>query len=246
MTITVNQSVVNSEDSVSEESELSEQAEVVLGHRYYLKNVDGEIIEDSKALFNRVATAIAAIESKHLTLPIEAELVKNDFYDIISKLEFLPNSPTLMNAGTAQGTLSACFVLPLEDSMEGIMKAATDAAMVQKFGGGTGFALSKIRPRGDGIKTTHGIACGPFEGLKTLSRVASMITQGGKRDGANMAVMAINHPDILDFINCKSIEGEIHNFNILVFKQMIAKVMRLIHIILYLYLWVDLHMLKQM
>ena len=214
MTITVNQSVVNSEDSVSEESELSEQAEVVLGHRYYLKNVDGEIIEDSKALFNRVATAIAAIESKHLTLPIEAELVKNDFYDIISKLEFLPNSPTLMNAGTAQGTLSACFVLPLEDSMEGIMKAATDAAMVQKFGGGTGFALSKIRPRGDGIKTTHGIACGPIEVLKTLSRVSSMITQGGKRDGANMAVMAINHPDILDFINCKSIEGEIHNFNI--------------------------------
>ena len=214
MTITVNQSVVNSEDSVSEESELSEQAEVVLGHRYYLKNVDGEIIEDSKALFNRVATAIAAIESKHLTLPIEAELVKNDFYDIISKLEFLPNSPTLMNAGTAQGTLSACFVLPLEDSMEGIMKAATDAAMVQKFGGGTGFALSKIRPRGDGIKTTHGIACGPIEVLKTLSRVSSMITQGGKRDGANMAVMAINHPAILDFINCKSIEGEIHNFNI--------------------------------
>ena len=213
MTITVNQSVVK-EDSVSEDSELSEQAEIVLGHRYYLKNLEGEIIEDSKALFNRVATAIAAIESKHLTLPIEAELVRNDFYDIISKLEFLPNSPTLMNAGTAQGTLSGCFVLPLEDFMEGIMKAATDAAMVQKFGGGTGFALSKIRPRGDRIKTTHGIACGPIEVLKTLSRVSSMITQGGKRDGANMAVMAIDHPDILDFIDCKSTEGEIHNFNI--------------------------------
>ena len=94
------------------------------------------------------------------------------------------------------------------------MKAATDAAMVQKFGGGTGFSLSKIRPKGDRIKTTHGIACGPIEVLKTLSRVSSMITQGGKRDGANMAVMSVYHPDILEFISCKSIEGDIHNFNI--------------------------------
>ena len=132
----------------------------------------------------------------------------------MSNLEFLPNSPTLMNAGTGQGTYSACFVLPLEDSMEGIMKAATDAAMVQKFGGGTGFSLSKIRPRGDTIRTTQGIACGPIEVLKTLSRVSSMITQGGKRDGANMAVISIYHPDILDFIVCKSTEGDIHNFNI--------------------------------
>tara|TARA_R110000765_G_scaffold8671_1_gene27696 strand:+ start:528 stop:2459 length:1932 start_codon:yes stop_codon:yes gene_type:complete len=214
MTITVNQSVVSSKNSASEDLALSEQAEIILGHRYFLRDMNGEIIEDSKTLFNRVATAIASIESKYLTLPIEADLVRNDFYDIISKLEFLPNSPTLMNAGTAQGTLSACFVLPLEDSMEGIMKAATDAALVQKFGGGTGFALSKIRPRGDRIKTTHGIACGPIEVLKTLSRVSSMITQGGKRDGANMAVMAIDHPDILDFIDCKSVEGDIHNFNI--------------------------------
>ena len=94
------------------------------------------------------------------------------------------------------------------------MKAATDAAMVQKFGGGTGFSLSKIRPKGSRIKTTHGIACGPIEVLKTLSRVSSMITQGGKRDGANMAVMSVYHPDILDFITCKSVEGDIHNFNI--------------------------------
>tara|TARA_R110000824_G_scaffold115716_3_gene266874 strand:+ start:1076 stop:2959 length:1884 start_codon:yes stop_codon:yes gene_type:complete len=193
---------------------LSEQAEVVLEHRYFLKDALGEITENSTDLFSRVAKAIAAVESMYYTLPIEAKLLESEFFDMMYKLEFLPNSPTLMNAGTEQGTLSACFVLPLEDSMEGIMKAATDAAMVQKFGGGTGFALSKIRPRGDRIKTTHGIACGPIEVLKTLSRVSSMITQGGKRDGANMAVMAINHPDILDFISCKSIEGEIHNFNI--------------------------------
>ena len=193
---------------------ISEQAEKVLKHRYLLKNNDGEIIEDSVALFKRVAKAIASVEKSHFILPVEAELIEKDFYDMMSSLEFVPNSPTLMNAGTEQGTLSACFVLPLEDSMEGIMKACHDAAMVQKFGGGTGFALSNIRPRGDKIKTTHGIACGPIEVLKTLSRVSSMITQGGKRDGANMAVMSIYHPDIMDFITCKSTEGDIHNFNI--------------------------------
>ena len=195
-------------------SRLSEQAKVVLGHRYFLKNQDNTIIENEDELFRRVAKAISSIETEYYTLPIEAELLEKDFFSMMSKLEFLPNSPTLMNAGTEQGTLSACFVLPLEDSMQGIMKAATDTAMVQKFGGGTGFALSKIRPRGDKIKTTHGIACGPIEVLQTLSRVSSMITQGGKRDGANMAVMSIYHPDILDFIGCKSVEGEIHNFNI--------------------------------
>jgi len=193
---------------------ISPQAQTVLGHRYLLKNGQNEIAEDSDGLFRRVAKAIAEVENQYLTLPVERNLLEIDFYDMMTNLEFLPNSPTLMNAGTEQGTLSACFVLPLEDSMEGIMKAATDAAMVQKFGGGTGFSLSKLRPKGSKIKSTHGIACGPIEVLKTLSRVSSMITQGGKRDGANMAVMSVYHPDILEFIKCKSVEGDIHNFNI--------------------------------
>ena len=193
---------------------LSEQAEKILNYRYFLKNTEGKVIEDSDSMFKRVAKAIAVIENNHFILPVESELIEQEFYEMMSELEFVPNSPTLMNAGTAQGTLSACFVLPLEDSMEGIMKACHDAAMVQKFGGGTGFSLSNLRPRGDNIKTTHGIACGPIEVLKTLSRVSSMITQGGKRDGANMAVMSVYHPDILDFIACKSVEGDIHNFNI--------------------------------
>ena len=193
---------------------LSEQAQVVLKHRYLLKNNKGEYKEKPYDMFRRVAKAIAKVEKNYYTLPVEAELIENDFYSIMANLEFVPNSPTLMNAGTEQGTLSACFVLPLEDSMEGIMKACHDAAMVQKFGGGTGFSLSNIRPRGSKIQTTHGIACGPIEVLKTLSRVSSMITQGGKRDGANMAVMSVYHPDILEFISCKSIEGDIHNFNI--------------------------------
>ena len=201
-------------NEITDQVKLSDQASVILEHRYLLKDTNSEIIESPTELFRRVAKAIALIDTDYLSLPVEASLTEQDFFMIMKNLEFVPNSPTLMNAGTEQGTLSACFVLPLEDSMEGIMKASHDAAMVQKFGGGTGFALSKLRPRGDKIKSTHGIACGPIEVLKTLSRVSSMITQGGKRDGANMAVMSIYHPDILDFITCKSTEGEIHNFNI--------------------------------
>ena len=195
-------------------TKLAPHAEVVAKNRYYLKNDKGETVEDGNALFKRVAQAVAAVENLYLTLPIEKELLENEFLTVMEQLEFIPNSPTLMNAGTEQGTLSACFVLPLEDSMEGIMKAAKDAAMVQKFGGGTGFSLSKIRPAGTPIKTTHGKACGPIEVLKVLSSVSSMVTQGGKRDGANMAVMSVYHPDILEFINSKSSEGDIHNFNI--------------------------------
>ena len=195
-------------------SSITEQAKVILEHRYLLKDDDNQVIEAPEEMFRRVADAVAAVDSDYMKLPVEVDLTAQSFYDIMSSLEFVPNSPTLMNAGTEQGTLSACFVLPLEDSMEGIMKAAHDTAMVQKFGGGTGFALSSLRPRGDSIRSTHGIACGPIEVLKTLSRVSSMITQGGKRDGANMAVMSIYHPDILEFIECKKVEGEIHNFNI--------------------------------
>jgi ribonucleoside-diphosphate reductase alpha chain len=193
---------------------LTEQAETILETRYYLKDHNGKPTENSEQMFRRVAKAIAAVEIQYMSLPIDVQMVEEDFYDMLSGLYFLPNSPTLMNAGTPAGTLSGCFVLPLEDSMQGIMKTATDAAMVQKYGGGTGFALSKIRPKGDPINTTQGKACGPIEVLKTLSRVSSMITQGGKRDGANMAVMSVYHPDIKEFITCKSHEGDIHNFNI--------------------------------
>ena len=193
---------------------ISEQAATILQHRYYLKDLEGIPTEDAEGLFRRVAKAIASVETQYETLPRDIARIEDEFFEIMSNLEFLPNSPTLMNAGTEQGTLSACSVLPLEDSMEGIMNTATKAAMVQKFGGGTGFSLSKIRPKGAKIITTHGKACGPIEVLKTLSRVSSMITLGGKRDGANMAVMSIYHPDILEFIACKKTEGDIHNFNI--------------------------------
>ena len=196
------------------DTHISEQAETILAHRYFLKDVEGNPTEDSPELFWRVAKAIAEVDNQYEVLPQEVIQLEQNFFEMMWNMEFLPNSPTLMNAGTSQGTLSACFVLPLEDSMEQIMKSATDAAMVQKFGGGTGFSLSKIRPKGSKIQSTHGVACGPIEVLKTLSRVSSMITQGGKRDGANMAVMSVRHPDILSFIECKQNEGDIHNFNI--------------------------------
>ena len=121
---------------------LAPHAETVARNRYFLKNTKGEIIENGNDLFNRVATAVAKVEDEYLTLPVEKDLLAKDFLDVMERLEFIPNSPTLMNAGTEQGTLSACFVLPLNDSMQDIMKTAHDMAMVQKFGGGTGFSLS--------------------------------------------------------------------------------------------------------
>ncbi|MBI4336451.1 MAG: vitamin B12-dependent ribonucleotide reductase [Chloroflexi bacterium] len=187
--------------------DFSENALVVLEKRYLLPG------ERPEKMLRRVAHAIA--EADHLYDP-KANVAATEaaFYQAMARLEFLPNSPTLMNAGTGAGTLSACFVLGLEDSMEAIMETAKQAAMVQKYGGGTGFSLSLIRPKGAPIATTHGKACGPIAVLRHLSSVSTLVTQGGKRDGANMAVMDIRHPDILEFITAKEQEGQVHNFNI--------------------------------
>ena len=202
------------------EVDVSSNARVVLEKRYLRKDRDGTIVETPERMFRRVAAAIAGPESGYGPSHEAAREWEDRFYDVMARLEFLPNSPTLMNAGIKQddgsgsGTLSACFVMGLEDSMDGIMTTAKEMAMVQKFGGGTGFALSPIRPHGSHIQTTHGKACGPISVLRHLSSVSKLVTQGGKRDGANMAVMDIHHPDILEFIDCKKVEGEIHNFNI--------------------------------
>ncbi|MCH7734122.1 MAG: adenosylcobalamin-dependent ribonucleoside-diphosphate reductase, partial [Chloroflexi bacterium] len=193
---------------------ITPNATVVLEKRYLRKNTDFEIVEDPEGMFRRVAAALADADRQHGASDEEVEEATEKFYRTMASLDYLPNSPTLMNAGTGAGTLSACFVLPLNDTMEGIMDAAKDTAMVQKFGGGTGFALSAIRPKGANIATTHGKACGPIAVLRHLSSVSTLVTQGGKRDGANMAVMDVHHPDILEFIDCKQVEGDIHNFNI--------------------------------
>ena len=193
---------------------LTENARVVVEKRYLRKGKSGEHVENAQGMFRRVADALAQPDRLYGANDEQVTETAQRFFEIMATLEYLPNSPTLMNAGTGAGTLSACFVLPLADSMEGIMGAAHDAAMVQKFGGGTGFALSELRRKGAHIKTTHGKACGPVAVLKHLSSVSTLVTQGGKRDGANMAVMDVHHPDILEFIDCKQVEGDIHNFNI--------------------------------
>lgn len=194
-------------------AQINSNAMEVLKKRYFLRDSSGKVVETAEGLFMRVAKAIAEPD-RVLDPSPNIDATVREFYSIMADLDFLPNSPTLMNAGTGAGTLSACFVLPLNDSMEGIMKSAHDAAMVQKFGGGTGFPLSFLRPKGAPIATTHGKACGPIAVLRHLSSVSRLVTQGGKRDGANMAVMSITHPDIEEFISCKQQEGEIHNFNI--------------------------------
>ncbi|HCU80295.1 MAG TPA: ribonucleotide-diphosphate reductase subunit alpha [Chloroflexi bacterium] len=208
---------VDSSPSVDSGVQLTDNAKIVLQKRYLRKDTDGQVAETPDGMFRRVAKAIATPETMYGSDP---SIWEEKFFEIMASLEFVPNSPTLMNAGIEQpdgqgtGTLSACFVMGLEDSMQDIMTTAKEMAMVQKFGGGTGFALSPIRSKGSSIKTTHGNACGPVAVLKHLSSVSKLVTQGGKRDGANMAVMDVHHPDVTEFIDCKKQEGDIHNFNI--------------------------------
>lgn len=186
----------------------------VLEKRYLLKDHNNKIIETPKEMFIRISKHIAKQEEKYGANEEELKIWEDKFFNMMWNLDFMANSPTLMNAGTGAGTLSACYVLDIEDSMQGIMTAASEQAMIEKFGGGIGFSLSDIRPLGNTIQTTHGKACGPIAVLNLLSEVGTMITQGGKRDGAHMAIMSVYHPNIKDFITCKTVEGEISNFNI--------------------------------
>ncbi|MDA0271146.1 MAG: adenosylcobalamin-dependent ribonucleoside-diphosphate reductase [Chloroflexi bacterium] len=189
---------------------LAENARTVLERRYLLRDAAGEVIETPEALFARVAIAIAAAE------PAEAARREwaQRFYDEMAALRFLPNSPTLMNAGTGQGTLAACFVLPVDDTLESIMSTAEATAMVQKYGGGTGFDFSRLRGRGEPIRTTHGAACGPVSVLRHYDDVSRLVTQGGKRDGANMGILRADHPDIEEFIRAKDDGVTATRFNI--------------------------------
>ena len=189
---------------------LTDNARVVLERRYLLRDESGEVSEAPEQLFVRVAEAIAAVEP---TAELRAHWAQR-FYDEMAALRFLPNSPTLMNAGTDRGTLAACFVLPVEDTLDSIMSTARAAAMVQKFGGGTGFALSRLRGVGEPIASTHGSACGPVSVLRHYDDVSRLVTQGGKREGANMGVLRVDHPDIRDFIHAKDDGRTAQHFNI--------------------------------
>ena len=182
---------------------LTENALTVLQARYLLGD------ETPEKLFRRVARAVAVAEA-----PEERGAWEETFYEMMASTKFMPNSPTLFNAGTGKGTLSACFVIPVEDTMESIMQAATTSAMIQKYGGGIGYAFSKLRPAGSAISTTQGRACGGVAVLKMLSSLSDMITQGGKRHGANMGILHVSHPEILDFIHMKDDDVTAQNFNI--------------------------------
>jgi len=193
---------------------LSQNAETVLNRRYYKRDENGKVYEDARTLFWRVASAIASEESKYSASTWKAEELAERFYSQMTSWKFLPNSPTLMNAGTPLGQLSACFVLPVGDSIEEIFDAVKFAAMIHKSGGGTGFSFSRLRPHDSRVGTTGGVASGPVSFLRIFNTATEQIKQGGTRRGANMGILRIDHPDILEFIKAKEKEGEFNNFNL--------------------------------
>ena len=192
---------------------LSNNAKSVLKRRYLKKDNNGKLVETPEKMFRRVARHIAKAEKKHGN-DADVKKMENIFYNMMTELKFLPNSPTLMNSGRRLGQLAACFVLPVEDSMEGIFDSLKNAAIIHKSGGGTGFSFSRLRPKDSRVGTTGGIASGPVSFMKIFNTATEQVKQGGTRRGANMAILRVDHPDIMEFIHSKKKHKELNNFNI--------------------------------
>ena len=193
--------------------DLTDNALRVLEKRILARGSNGDVVETPEEMFHRVARSVASADLQHGT-PADADSTEVDFFEILSRLEFLPNSPTLMNAGRNLAQLSGCFVLPVEDSMEGIFGTLRDTALIQKSGGGTGFSFSRLRPREDPIKSTQGVSSGPVSFMRLYNFATEVTKLGGKRAGANMAILRVDHPDIEEFVNAKKNPLELNTFNI--------------------------------
>ncbi|MBS3781088.1 MAG: ribonucleoside reductase class II [Candidatus Thermoplasmatota archaeon] len=192
---------------------LTENAKKILKERYLKRDEEGDVVETPEEMFERVASAVAKVNEEYDDdRTIEEE--EKEFFDALSSLDFIPNSPTLMNAGLELGQLSACFVLSPRDDMESIFQQVKNAAKIFQSGGGVGYTFSRLRPRGDTVKSTGGVASGPVSFMKVYDEMCNTIKQGGKRRGAQMGVLSVQHPDIEEFIEAKDEEGELENFNI--------------------------------
>ncbi len=187
---------------------LSENAKQLLNARYLLKDKEGKIVESPEELFRRVAKYVASAEKE------DRNKWENKFYALLANLHFLPNSPTLMNAGLPNGQLSACFVLPVEDSLDSIFTTLKNMAMIHQSGGGTGYNFSRLRPRGDMVSSSGGVSSGPMAFIKIYDTATEHVRQGGKRRGANMGILNVDHPDIEEFILSKSEDNTLQNFNL--------------------------------
>ena len=208
--------------------ELTDNSLAVLKRRYLAKDREGNVIEEPDEMFRRVSRNLSSADRRYGAADSQVDETEGEFYQVMSRLEYLPNSPTLMNAGRELQMLSACFVLPVSDSMEAIFETVKEATLVQKSGGGTGFAFSRLRPEGDIVGSTGGVASGPVSFMRAFDGATEAVKQGSTRRGANMGILNVDHPDILKFIKAKEDGKSITNFNIsvAVTEEFMGKVQR--------------------